>query len=170
MVALFLWMRFTMMAVLGAGVFLPTALSGQGEAGGTLPGCYDVRVGTWEGMAGDQPDSLLYSPPSRIILDSVSPLQPRFDGERAVRVAPDALPSIHELMSWTVSNDTLILGFSTGFTGFVARLPLSEEGLRGRASTFTDVMPSPRYTADFQLVPVDCDTPPAPTERHGKRP
>lgn len=149
--------------VLGASVLLPAPISGQTDPSLSFPGCFDVVIGPWEGAVGIQPDSIYYAPPSRIVLDSLPSPWPRSQGERLIRVAPDALPSIHEIASWTITNDTLILGFSTGFTGFVARIPLSTDHIKGRASTFTNVEPSPHYSADFELVAVDCDTPPSPS-------
>ena len=155
--------RFLHTVVIGVAFLFPASIAGQPGPTRTFPGCYDVVIGPWEAVAGNHSDSIYHAPPSRIILDSLPRLRPRFDGERLIRVAPYALPSIHEITTWTIVEDTLVLGFSTGFTGFVARIPLSSNYLRGRASTFTDVEPSPHYSADFELVKVDCDTPPSPS-------
>ncbi len=150
------------LAILGV-LILWGPVSAQMGPTRSFPGCYDVVMGPWNGGPPIHADSIYYAPPSRLILDSNPPPYPRSEAERLIRVAPNALPSIHEITTWTTRGDTLVLGFSTGLTGFVARMPLGNGRLKGKAFTFTDVEPSPHHDADFELLKVDCGTPPHPS-------
>jgi hypothetical protein len=126
-------------------------------------GCYDVHLGEWS--PGPLPsDSIHYLPPTRITLTE----EPgRGLGDRAhgymLDPAPGAMPSIHTYSWWNTAGDSIILVWSTGFAGMVARVA-GEDTLQGEARRFVDVVPATEYTVEIRLTPVDCGAP-VPEER-----
>ena len=63
-------------------------------------------------------------------------------------------------MGYGVRNDTLALSFSTGYSGVVARLEVTDEaGWTGLVRTFDDYT-GLRWSRPIDLTPVPCDSPP----------
>ena len=63
-------------------------------------------------------------------------------------------------MGYGVRNDTLTLSFSTGYSGVVARLEVTDEaGWTGLVRTFDDYT-GLRWSRRIDLTPVPCDSPP----------
>ncbi|MCJ7629017.1 MAG: hypothetical protein MUO50_11600, partial [Longimicrobiales bacterium] len=142
----------------------------QEDLGG-VAGCYDVELGEWTPDLGPQNDSLLFAPPSRVVLDTVQlGLWGPVLGEtwRSLRVAKGALPSIHDpnRTGWRTEGDSVRLGWGagTGAPGLRAAVGQTPEGFSGwvRTVTHDPVTDPPRETrtAPITLRRVSCDSPP----------
>lgn len=158
-------MRAAALLILSAAV-APTWLRAQASS---WTGCYDLEIGSWSRPVGG--DSLYYSPPGRIRLDSL-PAEGHFSDPTGYRVhpAPGSPPSIHDHVSWKPTGaDSIVISWSTGFSGLQARMIREESLLRGQASTFTDVIPFEPRTADVIARPVPCDAPMSPEKAVWRR-
>ena len=141
--------------ILMIAVLAPAAASGQTER---VLGCYDLYLGTW---APNDPggDSIYYAPPTRVLLtaDSGAGLGHTPRGY-ALLAAPSAMPSLHQYSWWTFSGDSILMHWSSGFSGVNLRLA-GGDTLRGVARTFSDVVPGPRFTAEVVAPRVECTAP-----------
>lgn len=136
-------------------------------------GCFDVSLGSWSPIEGSHtvpdaplpgppdtsPDSTSLTLPSRIELSAAPSVRP-MEGLTRVLVPSNTLPTPHAFQSWTFRADTLIVAFSTGFTGTRSRL--TELGLSwsGVTETFSDQHGYLRYRRPIRLDPVSCDAAP----------
>ena len=80
--------------------------------------CYDLEIGPWSEAVGE--DSLFYSPPPRIRLDTLPADRPS-NGTRWYRIAPapGSPPSIHRYAAWRpTGEDSLVLGGPRASAGF----------------------------------------------------
>lgn len=141
-------------------LFLLVADSGCAQSFRAHAGCYDVHVQGWNRTSPRGIDSVLFEPPSRVILttDSIR----RYPAGHAVRVAPGALPSPHRYAAWMLRDTSLTVTWSTGFVGLSAHLVRTESAWTGRARSFGDVMPWPIERREMSLVQVSCDEPTDP--------
>ena len=136
-----------------------------------LLGCYDVNAsGEWRLDASnpDSPyseraaevlagDSVFYVMPPRIRL--AGPLADA-GGAWEIVVPEGAMPTRHRFMRYGVQDDTLMLSFSTGYSGAVARLGATEEvAWMGHVRTFDDYT-GLRWSRRIDLASVPCDAPP----------
>lgn len=136
-------------------------------------GCFDVTVGRWAPIQGShvvsqlerpgppnsRPDSVSYMIPSRIQLTRRPAVRAGDDMYR-IEVPETTLPTPHAFQSWRLRSDTLVLGFSTGFTGTESRLARDGAGWSGSMETFTDVHGVLRYRSTVRLEPIDCSAAP----------
>lgn len=149
--------------LLGIAPLVLRAQTGEGE------GCYDLDIGEWSRSVGH--DTLSYSPPPRIRLDTLSAEHvPAQELWYRVVPAPRSPPSIHRFAAWRpVGVDTVVIGWSTGFGGLSARLVRRDDVLRGLARTYTDVVPHEPHTAEMVARPVDCGAPIPPEHASWRR-
>lgn len=125
-------------------------------------GCYDLELRAWHRRVGGA-DTLYYSPPPRVRLDTTRAADPWAGDGRVVVPAPGSPPSVHRFAVWEqVHPDTVALTWSTGFTGLRMRLGRAGQALRGHATTFIDVSPYEPHRADVVAAPVPCDAPMPP--------
>ena len=122
----------------------------------SVEGCYDLYLNPWS----PEPlgsDSILYLPPTRVHLTMAAG---RVDSSKpygfSVQSAPGAMPSVHEYSWWEPRGDTLLITFTTGFSGVQLRL-IGGDTLRGTAQAFTDVMPSPSVMTVVSAQRVQCN-------------
>lgn len=147
-------------------VLLATATSANAQDSRLVFRCFDVQMTPWESDEFDA-NGLTYSPPPRIMLDSVKQRPGILSGSYIIRVPSGAVPSVHRYAVWGMesSGDSLKLIWSTGHAGLTAMLAAGTRAMTGRAETHIDVIPSPKATAAITLSPVDCDSsPPFPIE------
>lgn len=69
------------------------------------------------------------------------------NGWRKLTEVPGSLPSVHRTSYWHEEGDTLELGWSTGFSGWLLSLPMGGDTLRGTAAELTDAGEGIRATA-----------------------
>ena len=139
-----------------------------------LLGCYDLRTsGEWRLVEFNPAsphseratdvladDSVFYQMPPRIRLAGTLADANGFGSAWEIVVPEGALPSRHSFMGYGVRNDTLALSFSTGYSGVVARLEVTDEaGWTGLVRTFDDYT-GLRWSRRIDLTPVPCDSPP----------
>jgi hypothetical protein len=122
--------------------------------------CFDLALGQWETAVSPARDSLLFSPPPRILLDTVVVQRGPHAAGYLLREAPGSLPSVHRLSYWQTSRDSVELVWSTGFAGLSARLHAGRDTLRGVARTFAEPGGSPQTETVVLATRVDCDDPP----------
>jgi hypothetical protein len=106
---------------------------------GKVAGCYNLRLGAWSPKL-DAPytDMRAFTPPSRVVLDTVVADEPMAYGF-AVRPASGVAPSVHRYAYWTpLTSDSLRIVWSDGTAGIDLRAKRVRDGLRGTATTFTD--------------------------------
>lgn len=136
---------------------VPTAAQPQQ---GRFAGCYDVAIGPWTPDGRIGPNSLYTSPPPRIRLDSLP--SPDDAGRDVLKVhpAPGSPPSIHRFATWqVVGGDSVLIVFTTGFSGFLMRLAPRGRDLHGRAQSTWDFTRE-RETAPAVARRVSCSAPP----------
>ena len=132
-----------------------------------LTGCHDIVVGEWyvleHGREGPEAplmhkrgDSLDFELPSRIEFAGPNPRT----GRTRIVVPGRALPSIHHHRNARVVDDSLHMGFSTGYSGMDIRLARWAEGWTGIATTFVDYGGEQVNVRAVTLIPADCDSPP----------
>jgi|GEM_PF-2428373 len=124
--------------------------------------CFDLVVEDWRGDRALLSDSLAFSPPPRVLLDTAGPAPrlSRIHGARLLRPAPGALPSAHRFAFWRpLEGDSVEMRWSTGFVGLHARLARRGPDLGGSAETFTDAMGQEQAAASMIAMRVDCDAP-----------
>ena len=153
-------------SLLAAMLAVPATLGAQ--AGGWTA-CYDVTLEGWNRPIGG--DSVIFTPPPRILLDSVRSADLVLGaGELRVRPAPASPPSRHRFAAWMpVGADSVRMLWSTGFAGVQIRAARTPDGFRGRAESHIDVMGTPPYTADAIGVRVDCASPMPPQHASWRR-
>lgn len=136
--------------------------------------CYDISTGEWfpidsthrvEAPRPERPDlsadSVIYSLPVRVRLDSVpSPYAPEA-GNMVFSVPVNTLQVPHRWRSWRSNGDSLRLVLSTGYSGTVTQLVRSGGGWEGNATTFSDNRGFLRFLSTVRLEPTDCEVPPA---------
>jgi hypothetical protein len=134
----------------------PEAALGQS---GTIR-CYDLSLGDWQGDVTASPDSLLFAPPPRILLDTVLVRRGVHSAAFLLREAPGSLPSVHRFSYWQLARDSVDLVWSTGFAGLSARLHLGGDTLLGVARTFSDLSAAGQTDAPIVAAPIDCSEAP----------
>jgi hypothetical protein len=100
------------------------------------PRCYDVRLAPWDLLEG--PDSLMYTVPPRILLDSTT-ISTYRDGFQEVHIRRLAvpvggLPTPHRIAGWSrIAPDSLHLYWTTGMVGVAADVAVTRKGFEGVA-------------------------------------
>ena len=137
-------------------------------------GCYDVITGGEWGLVRSNPrspytrraaeiladDSMFYQMPSRIQLAGPPSDTMRFRGRWEINIPEEARPSVHSRMSYDVQNDTLLLLFTTGYSGLAAYLTVSDDAKwSGPVTTFDDYT-GLEWSRRVQLTPIACGSPP----------
>lgn len=112
-----------------------------------LLGCWEVSVGRFEGTS---IDSGMTTMPEVVRLDSVPGINWLRDPiDRRVEAVPLDAVTEHKAGSYKlVGGDSLILSWSTGFTGLDIRVSTRSTPMRGEAQLWTDY-------SGFQRAPVE---------------
>jgi hypothetical protein len=163
------WVRRIVLA--GTAIAACPAVHAQDIRPETVAGCYDLALEPWTPPPpSDWIDSLIYALPPRVQLDT-APAEGsrRHLGYLVLRPAPGSLPSIHRMVGWKPTGDSLVLRWSTGFAGVWMSVTVSDSTLRGTARTFTDNMGTQTYTTAVTANRVSCSSP-APEPEGSQRP
>ena len=117
----------------------------------TLNGCYDLVLGTWR----PAPEQYI-EPPTRVENKPEIGDNGLETGRTVVRAAAGSTPN-HYRWSWwqSVGSDSVVVVFSTGFTGLRFDLNRAGTTLTGRGQTFAD-HPEVTAFADVTLSPRPC--------------
>jgi hypothetical protein len=140
----------------------PSSAMGQSNLEG-VAGCYDVILGDWTPPFALGGDSLYLAPPSRVVLDTAFNAPGLVGDRRILSVAPGALPSVHRFSGWELTQDSVHLIWTNGFSGFKAGTTRAPGGFRGDAQSYWDVVSRQVQTASIFLEKVDCKTRPTLT-------
>lgn len=122
-----------------------------------LAGCYVVSFGEWVPKEDLGSDSGFVTAPQNIELTT----EPNKYGTLTVRPAPGSGGTLHRFATWRVTpKGTVVLAWSTGFSGLTAELGPTAGGLRGRAKTFWD-FPRGAQVASVSARRIGCRRPDA---------
>ena len=120
-----------------------------------VKGCWVVQLGEWQPKTVFDKDSIYVTPPAKI------ELQDRYyygvAGNRwNVLPANGAMPSVHHIVFFqSIGTDSIAIVWSTGYSGLSMRLAISQDTLRGTATTFWD-FDRPQQTANVLLTRIEC--------------
>lgn len=118
--------------------------------------CYELQVGAWMPSLDIRGDTIFAIPPRTI---QFSPLQFEYSGDQqAFKVLPiRGAESVHSLSYWSsvAGSDSVIVGWSNGFSGLSMRLLAKRDSLQGIAETFWD-FPRPTQTAMVTGSRISC--------------
>lgn len=155
-------------------LLLPAVLSAQEPPPGpsaAAAGCWALALGPWSPAAALSP---AYSPPPRMVLDTVRAPELPWEEALQVRPMPGVPPTRHDVAYWMpVGSDSVRVVWSTGFDGVALHLAVRGDTLRGRAVEFSDARDpeQPGPTAAAAAVRISCApaaeapaTPVAPAE------
>jgi hypothetical protein len=122
--------------------------SAQNDRSVLLAGtCWEVT----QPVESTNPELLL---PPLVQLDS-APFQPGTERRRVVEL-PGSMPSVHHIAFWrTLPPDSVEIAWSTGFSGWVFRLGIAGDTLRGQAEEIYDA--GEGRVAPARMVRFPCD-------------
>ena len=135
-------------------LFLAIASLPQHTVEHRVLGCWIVQLGQWQPTMAYEADSIFVTPPAKIEFKEEGGQEGRY--RWPVLPANGAEPSIHNIAYFqAIGTDSLMIVWSTGYSGLFMRLAVAEDTLRGTAKTFWD-FDRPQQTASVILVRIDC--------------
>lgn len=117
----------------------------------SFAGCYDVSHGAWKPTQVLGEDAIFTEPPAHVVLvwDHAQ------EKAHTAAAVPGTTPSIHTWNAWSISDDEISVGWSTGFSGVVMTLHPAGANLEGSMKTLWD-FPRSATVAPVSLRRVPC--------------
>jgi hypothetical protein len=122
----------------------------------TISGCYQLTLSEWRPKQNLGEDAVFITPPATVQLLNERGSSGWESSGFIARPAPGVPPTIHRGSYWLPTGTrSIMIVWTTGFSGLKMNLTLEDSGLRGTAESFWD-FPQRHQTSDVVAHKVDC--------------